>query len=121
MSCCWMAMIWSLQQSRHSIQKFTARMQASASENPEYWRGEWQRLGIMAREKAFLYEQWIEEGFLENEMVVNRHADGRSSSECDSLLFSSLRYTALMKLGWQDKAYKAWRGIENAFQNGRWV
>jgi len=121
MTLCWVTVVWALQQNRHSIQKLTARLQSSASENPEYWHGEWQKLGIQAREKALLYEQWLEEGFLEHGMVVNRHSDGRPSGECDSLLFSSLRYTALMKLGWQDKAYQAWRGLENAFQVGRWV
>ncbi len=121
MTLCWACIVWSLQQNRQSIQKLTARLRASATENPEYWRGEWQRLGIAAREKAYLYEQWLEEGFLEQGMVVNRHSDGRPSGECDSLLFSSLRYAALTKLGWHDKAYRAWRGIQNAFQNGRWV
>ncbi len=121
MTLCWAAVVWSLQQNRHSIQKLTARLQAGATDNPEYWRGEWQRLGIQAREKAFLYEQWLEQDFLDQGMVVNRHRDGRPSGECDSLLFSSLRYAALVKLGWQDRAYQAWRGIENAFQIGRWV
>jgi hypothetical protein len=106
MTLCWASIVWTLQQNRHSIQKLTARLRASATENPDYWRGEWQRLGIAAREKAYLYDQWLEEGFLEHGMVVNRHSDGRPSGECDSLLFSSLRFTALMKLGWHDKAYQ---------------
>jgi hypothetical protein len=53
MTLCWASIVWSLQQNRHSIQKLTARLRASAIENPEYWRGEWQRLGIAAREKAY--------------------------------------------------------------------
>ncbi len=118
---CWGVLALFLQHGRSSVQNLTARLKASSSENPEYWRGEWQRLGIEAREKALRYEQWLAESHLENNMVVNRHADGRAASECDSLLFSSLRYTALMKLGWHDKAFRAWRGIENAYQKGRWV
>ena len=118
---CWVAVILSLHQGRDAVQKLTARLQANASENPEYWHGEWQRLGITAREKALRYEQWIVDHHLENDMLVNRHSDGRPAGECDSLLFSSLRYTALIKLGWRDKANGAWRGIQNAYQNGRWV
>lgn len=116
----WVGSVLFLKKSHHTIQKLTARIQASASEDPEYWKAEWQRLGILAREKALLYDDFIEEG-LDYGMVVGRHADGRPSGECDSLLFSSLRYAALMKLGWQDKAHRAWRGIENAFELDRWV
>jgi hypothetical protein len=118
---CWVALILSLHEGRHAVQKLTARLQANASEDPDYWRGEWQSLGITAREKAWRYEQWMVEDHLEHDMLVNRHSDGRPASECDSLLFSSLRYTALIKLGWRDKANAAWRGIQNAYQNGRWV
>lgn len=117
----WLTLVLSIRGSRDTIQKLTAKLQASASENPEYWKSEWQRLGIEAREKALRYEGWIEDGFLEYGMVVNRYADGRFTGECDSLLFSSLRYSALKKLGWHDKAQKAWRGIENALESDRLV
>ncbi len=78
-------------------------------------------LAIQARERAWLYERLIEARHLESGMVVERAHDGRALSQCDSLLFSSLRFVALKKLGWQDRADKAWHAIERSYQGGRWI
>ena len=105
------------------MEQLTNHLQAraSASADPQYWHDHWQRLAIEAREKALRYELWIEADQLDEGMVVSRRSDGKLMGECDSLLFSSLRYTALVKLGWQDKARRAWQGISRAFHNGRWT
>ncbi|MCX6130153.1 MAG: hypothetical protein NTX25_13940, partial [Proteobacteria bacterium] len=117
----WLGFVMALQSNRNSILGLNARLKAEADYSPEYWHKEWQRLGVAARERALLYEQELEKDHLLDAMVVNRHRDGRVASECDSLLFSSLRYVALLKLGWQDKADAAWQGIEGAYQKGRWA
>jgi hypothetical protein len=54
-------------------------------------------------------------------MVVDRRGDGSTVNECDSLLFSSLRYVALQKLGFYDLAGSAWQSIQkNRDRGGGW-
>lgn len=72
------------------------------------------------RARVLLYESEIERSHLEDGMVVNRK--GRLFiDECDSLLFSSLRFIALNKLGYSEKAVSAWKAIEKSSENGRWL
>lgn len=84
---------------------------------------EWHELSHLARERARLYEQAIEREHLYKGMVVNRHlANGQASSSCDSLLFSSLRFVALQKLGESAEAERAWNNIvQHSYQDGRWI
>jgi hypothetical protein len=74
----------------------------------------------LAVEKFDNYELLIERGHLENGMLVNRLVDGSIAGECDSLLFSSLRYVALKKMGRASSAALAWKGLINAYDDGRW-
>jgi len=106
---------------QHSVQRFSAQLRIAAAGDPVQAHRKWRALALEARERAVLYEEWIEAEHLDRGMVVHRHAGGRSSGECDSLLFSSLRYVALEKLGWQDKARHAWSAIERAYERGRWL
>lgn len=85
------------------------------SEKNEYLRLQQQALTI-----AKLYNEFIKEDHLYHGMVVNKAIDGTFLGECDSLLFSSLRFVALKKLSWDDEAQRAWRSIQNVNENGRW-
>ncbi len=80
-------------------------------------------LSGFAKARAMQYEEWLEASHLERGLVVGRDLDsGKATSTCDSLLFSSLRYVALRKLGLVNEADKAFRTIEREnFVNGRWV
>jgi hypothetical protein len=71
-------------------------------------------------DKALLYEDLIESKHLWRGMVVNRDNLGNAEDTCDSLLFSSLRYVALRKLGFEEKAGEAWKHILGSSDNGRW-
>ncbi len=80
-------------------------------------------LSAVARERAMLYEQAIVKDHLDQGLVVNRNlADGRAESLCDSLFFSSLRFTALHKLGWSDEANEAWSHVLlETYDRGRFI
>ena len=54
-------------------------------------------------------------------MVVNRGGDGTMLDQCDSLLFSSLRFVSLDKLGLEDRAMNAWTAIERSQDQGTWL
>lgn len=111
-----------LQKAGEGVERRTAALRAQALLDEEGLDARYEELALAARERAVLYEEMIEAQQLENGMVVSRRDDGRADAVCDSLLFSSLRYTALVKLGWHDKAERAWRAIVGAaYQNGRWV
>ncbi len=99
-------------------QRLQAHTLMDFSEREAYW----EKLSIAARERAWLYEELIQKQHLEQGMVVDRSlTDGRATAVCDSLLFSSLRYIALLKMGWKDRADQAWSGIIRANQGARWV
>jgi hypothetical protein len=115
----WLGLV--LLDQQNAVQSLSAQLRIAAVSDPEEAHQRWRELALEARERAVLYEEWIEAEHLDRGMVVHRHAGGRSSGECDSLLFSSLRYTALHKLGWHDKAEDAWAAIERAHENGRWL
>ena len=74
-------------------------------------------------DRVNLYERMIQKHFLEDGMVVNRTASGKAIDHCDSLLFSSLRYISLKKLGMPEKAEAAWAAIEKSRneQSGGWM
>lgn len=74
------------------------------------------------RERAAKYEQLIEADHLLDGMVVNLNMKtGKPTDVCDSLIFSSLRYIALTKLGWHEQALRAWAAIEKSQENGMWL
>lgn len=107
---------------QNSSQLMAARSRLdSFDSDPEEERARWRELALRARERAIFYEERLSERHLVEGMVVHRYADGRAASICDSLLFSSLRFTALVKLGWLDKADEAWRAITRSYRDGRWL
>ena len=70
--------------------------------------------------RAVLYHNLIKENHLEDGMVVARNRFGRAEEICDSLLFSSLRYVALKKLGLDRDASSAWEAISASRDRGHW-
>jgi len=71
-------------------------------------------------ERVDLYEKYVEAGFLLDGMAVHRNSFGEPIHQCDSLLFSSLRFTALHKLGYHAKAEQAWEAIQKSQEKGQW-
>jgi len=63
---------------------------------------------------ARIYADLRQQTHLLNGMVVDRDESGKAIHECDSLLFSSLRYVALDKLGFTDLAVPAWEAIKKS-------
>ena len=74
-----------------------------------------------ARQRAQLYDDQIVAKHLVDGMVVNKELDGNMLDQCDSLLFSSLRYASLVKLGATERAAKAWSAIEKSQVDGHWL
>jgi hypothetical protein len=53
-------------------------------------------------------------------MVVNRNAEREPEGICDSLLFSSLRFFALKRLGFEESAQAAWNGVLGSRSGAQW-
>ncbi len=64
--------------------------------------------------RARIYADLSQSTHLLDGMVVDRDESGKAIHECDSLLFSSLRYVALTKLGFIDLAVPAWEAIKKS-------
>lgn len=64
--------------------------------------------------RARIYADLSQSSHLLDGMVVDRDESGKAIHECDSLLFSSLRYVALTKLGFIDLATPAWEAIKKS-------
>jgi len=80
----------------------------------EYENAKW-----MLKRKSLFYNNLIEENHLLKGMVINFSAK-RILDQCDSLLFSSLRYSALKSLHLDSAAENAWEGIYSSSENGQW-
>ena len=72
------------------------------------------------RDRILAYERHIQLRHLQRGMVVNRSQDGEMRDQCDSLLFSSLRFVALKKLGFDADAATAWHAIRGSRAGGKW-
>lgn len=83
-------------------------------------RNRYHELISQGLERAAIYEKEIQSNHLYLGMVANRDHKGNFQSECDSLLFSSLRYVALLKLGFQREADDAWEAIVQSQNQGQW-
>lgn len=80
------------------------------------------RLVIAARNRAFLYESIVERDHLSQGLVVNRgKLDGQIADQCDSLLFSSLRWVSLRKFGWGVEANRALSSLRKSQVEGSWI
>ena len=80
-----------------------------------------EQLKVEAFRRVRIYEENIERTHLVDGMVVNLTAHGDMMDQCDSLLFSSLRYVSLIKLGIHPQAEDAWQAIERSQVDGRWL
>lgn len=84
---------------------------------------EYRELARLAKERALLYETLLEAQNLSSGLVVGRDLrSGAPTSVCDSLLFSSLRFVALEKLGEHEKAAEAFAEIDrHNYWKGRFI
>ncbi|MBP9708754.1 MAG: hypothetical protein KBD78_14035 [Oligoflexales bacterium] len=73
------------------------------------------------RLQAFQYYRLIEMQHLEDGMIVNRDENGTAIDICDSLLFSSLYYVSLKKLGFESAAENTWYAIKNSKNGAQWL
>jgi hypothetical protein len=71
--------------------------------------------------RAVLYDDKIQKTSLLDGMLVNRSLNGDADDECDSLLFSSLRYVGLHKLGLERRAANAWKSIAASRDQNQWI
>ena len=78
------------------------------------------RLRREAVVRASLYNELVKRDLLVDGMVIHLNEDGEMDGECDSLMFSSLRYASLRRLGLNDEADEAWQGILNSHTGGQW-
>jgi hypothetical protein len=78
------------------------------------------RLRREALSRAALYDELIKKNMILDGMVVNRNAEGEPEGICDSLLFSSLRFFALKRLGFEESAQKAWNGVLGSRSGAQW-
>jgi len=76
---------------------------------------------LLLRARVAFYEREVRDRFLLDGMVVNLDAAGRPLDVCDSLLFSSLRFVSLKKLGDIDSADAAWTAIRRSGEDGIWM
>ncbi|MES2745448.1 MAG: hypothetical protein V4655_08470 [Bdellovibrionota bacterium] len=108
-----------LRQELLSASLIKLRAQSFEAESEHRYRD----LASLARNRARLYNEWINDTHLYKGLVVGKDlSTGRATSVCDSLLFSSLRYASLKKLGSDEEADKAWQAIaKNNYADGRWV
>lgn len=72
-------------------------------------------------ERVSLYDDEVTRKHLVDGMLVNWTMSGRMLDECDSLLFSALRFAALHKLGHTEQAEKAWESIQGSQTDGYWL
>ena len=79
-----------------------------------------QRLRREALSRAALYDELIKRDMLLDGMVIHRDAKGEPEGVCDSLMFSSLRFYALTKLGFKKSADEAWNGILGSRDGAQW-
>jgi hypothetical protein len=107
------------------LQNSTFVLRAWATEQPDPDAETVQSLVASALARAQLYERLQKEAHIVDGMLVNRALDGRMADQmrdqCDSLLFSSLRFVALSKLGLEADAKVAWNAIEASRANGAWL
>lgn len=82
--------------------------------------GELAVLEERTRSRALRYEELIRASSTFKGMVVTREHDGRVGDLCDSLLFSSIRYVSLRKLGLEQEAADAWSWIVKSREGGKW-
>ena len=75
----------------------------------------------LAYQKALRYIELIKRDFLLDGMLVNKEISGEAIDLCDSLLFSSLYFTSLFKIGLIDEANQVWHSIENSNTSGQWL
>jgi len=71
--------------------------------------------------RILLYDDQVTDQLLDRGMVINKTTSGDILDICDSLLFSSLRFTALKKAGLAERAQVAWEAIEQSKLGDYWL
>ncbi len=79
-----------------------------------------QKLDQELRTRVDVYIREIEKTFLLDGMIISRDITGSPIDVCDSLLFSSLYFTALKKLGYNVEAERIWQAINKSNDKGQW-
>lgn len=97
----------------------TLRDWSAAKERPSVVQID--RVVTEAYRRILLYDDLINQDHLYEGMVVNRTKAGKMLDVCDSLLFSSLRFTALRKSGLHQRASIAWNSIEKSKDDEFWL
>ena len=97
------------------LQNRSSPLQANASSDSL------QRLRREALSRAALYDSLIHRDMLLDGMVIHRGLGGEPKGVCDSLMFSSLRFYALTKLGFHESADEAWTGILGSRSGAQWL
>jgi len=91
----------------HASSIFFRKIANTQSYTPE----QSQIIGDQLKTKFATYEGIIRNDHLDHGMVVGRDSENNIVDECDSLLFSSLRFVALDKAGESKGAKDAWTAI----------
>jgi hypothetical protein len=91
------------------------------AQSPKPQTSDLRLLQRLALHRVQRYEQLLQTNHLAQGMVVNRTLQGEMLDQCDSLIFSSLRYVALKKLGLESDAELAWEAIRNSRNGNTWV
>jgi len=105
---------------RISTEQFTRIQKLLEPHQPQINSDTLYRLRREALSRAALYDELIKKNMLLDGMVVNRNAEGEAEGICDSLLFSSLRFYALKRLGFEDSARAAWNGVLGSRSGAQW-
>ena len=100
--------------------RMAAKLRSDSISHSQDPAARYQKLRLEALKRAELYEFFIQQDHLYMGMIVNRDQSGAPLSECDSLLFSSLRFVALEKMGMHNEAEHTWESIITAVDNGKW-
>lgn len=107
---------------------FTSHWLTKQNSDYQFWANQlrtpdnanYQRIKSSVKEKVKLYVDLIEDDFLLDGMVVGKDLIGNPLDTCDSLLFSSIYYVSLIKLGMHNRATKLWKSIEASQTGGQW-
>jgi hypothetical protein len=99
----------------------TTILRSTSEDFADFEAGKYRELVSKLRARAETYIALIESDQLLDDMVITRGVDGSHHDVCDSLLFSSLYFISLNKLGYEDLATKVWRAIESSRTDRGWV
>lgn len=108
-------------QNSRNLSHSNALLKDMVAQAMTYDEARFEQLSEQLHERVLFYESEIAKTHTLDGMIVNREIlDGKTRDVCDSLLFSSLRYVSLKKLGYEKRADLAWQGIKGSYILGKW-